>query len=261
MTFRGASADALAGLTGELAATPSGTDLFAVAELLRSEPALRRVTTDVSVPGEAKAGLVHQVFGNKREPGALAVVASAVTRRWTASRDLADALEQLGVIAVVRSAGADAGRLADELFTFGQAVKDNPELRDALSEPARTQADKRALVRSLLEGKALPATVTLAEQALSGSYRTVGAALAAYQQIAADVHGQNVATVRVARPLSDIERERLTESLTRQYDRRVHLNVVVDPRVLGGMRVEIGDDVIDGTVINRLADARRRLAG
>ena len=254
MTFRGASADALAGLTGELAATPSGTDLFAVAELLRAEPALRRVTTDVSGPGEAQAGLVHQVFGNN-------LVASAVTRRWTASRDLADALEQLGVIAVVRSAGADAGRLADELFTFGQAVKDNPELRDALSEPARTEADKRALVRSLLEGKALPATVTLAEQALSGSYRTVGAALAAYQQIAADVHGQNVATVRVARPLSDIERERLTESLTRQYDRRVHLNVVVDPRVLGGMRVEIGDDVIDGTVINRLADARRRLAG
>jgi F-type H+-transporting ATPase subunit delta len=49
--------------------------------------------------------------------------------------------------------------------------------------------------------------------------------------------------------------------LARQYDRPVHLNVVVDPDVIGGIRVEIGDDVIDGTVVSRLDDARRRLAG
>ena len=49
--------------------------------------------------------------------------------------------------------------------------------------------------------------------------------------------------------------------LARQYDRPVHLNVVVDPEVIGGIRVEIGDDVIDGTVSSRLDEARRRLAG
>jgi F-type H+-transporting ATPase subunit delta len=41
----------------------------------------------------------------------------------------------------------------------------------------------------------------------------------------------------------------------------VHLNVVVDPAVMGGVRVEIGDEVIDGTVAGRLTEAGRLLAG
>ena len=45
------------------------------------------------------------------------------------------------------------------------------------------------------------------------------------------------------------------------YDTTVHLNVLVDPDVLGGIRVEIGDQVIDGTIAGRLDGARRALAG
>lgn len=268
MTFRGASADAVAALSAELGqAAPAGTDagrvagdLFGVAALLRSEPGLRRVVTDVSVTADAKAQLARQVLGGKVSDPALDLVASAVSRRWTATRDLADALEHLGVVAAVRSSEA-ADRLADELFTVEQAVTATPELRDALSDPARTAADKRTLVRSLLEGKAQGATIQLVEQALAGSYRTVVVALQAFQQVAADVAGEGVATVRVARPLADGDRRRLAEALTRQYGRPVHLNVVVDPEVLGGLKVEIGDDVIDGTVLSRLDEARRRLAG
>jgi F-type H+-transporting ATPase subunit delta len=267
--MRGASADALAALTSELEsklqggadASRIGDDLFTVSSVLRSEPALRRVVTDASLRSETKAGLVSEIFGGKVDRGTMDLLASAVGRRWTVSRDLAYALEHLGEVAVVRSAGDDSGRLADELFAFGQAVSDNPSLRDALSDPSRSQDDKAVLVRSLLDGKALPATVALAEQALAGTYRTVAAALATYQQVAATVHGQRVATVRVAHPLSDADRQRLTDALSRQYDRQIHLNVVVDPDVLGGIRVEIGDDVIDGTVANRLDDARRKLAG
>lgn len=267
--MRGASADALAALTSELEsklqggadASRIGDDLFTVSSVLRSEPALRRVVTDASLRSEAKVGLVTEIFGGKVDQRTMDLVGSAVGRRWTVSRDLADALEHLGEVSVVRSAGDDSGRLADELFAYGQAVNDNPDLRDALSDPSRSQDDKAVLVRSLLDGKALPATVALAEQALAGTYRTVAAALATYQQVAATVHGQRVATIRVAHPLSDADRQRLTDALSRQYDRQIHLNVVVDPDVLGGIRVEIGDDVIDGTVANRLDDARRKLAG
>ena len=78
---------------------------------------------------------------------------------------------------------------------------------------------------------------------------------------ASERHGQGVATVRVAHELTEADRDRLAAALQRQYDRPVHLNVLVDPEVLGGIRVEIGDDVIDGTVAARLADARRLLAG
>jgi F-type H+-transporting ATPase subunit delta len=265
--FRGASAEALATLSGKLDealggadAGNIGRDLFAVSGVLRAEPSLRRVATDVSVQPEAKASLLREILSGKVDAAVVDLTATAAAQRWTRSRDLADVLEHLGVVATVKSAGDESGRLADEVFTLGQVVNDNPDLRDALSDPARSAGDKRSLVRSLLDGKALPATIALAEQALAGTYRTVGVALHEYQQVAAEVYGQGVATVRVARPLSDADRQRLTDALTRQYGREVHLNVVLDPEVVGGIRVEIGDDVIDGTISSRLDDARRKLA-
>ena len=265
MAFRGASAGAYAATEQVLAqggdAARVGQNLFGVADLLRSEASLRRVATDVSVPAEAKTGLLREVLGGKVSTEALDVVVEAVSQRWTASRDLADALEQLGVVSVVRSAADDAVRLEDELFAVAQLVKANPVLRDALSDPARSRQDKAALIRDLLGDKTLPATVALVQQSLSGSHRTVGVALAEYTKVAADVRGQRVATVRVAQPLADAEKQRLADALSRTYDRTVHLNVVVDPEVIGGIRVEIGDDVIDGTVASRLDDARRKLAG
>ena len=268
MDFRGGSAEAVAALTDELAtlarsgeASALADGLFSVSQTLRTEPALRRFLTDVSVPTEAKQGLVREVFGGKVSDDALTVTASAVGRRWTRGHDLPDALEHLSEIATVRSAGGEAERLADELFAVGQAVQRNPELRDALSDPARSTADKAALIDDLLVGKALPATVTLAKQALAGTYRTVSVALAEYQKVAAAVHDEGVATVRVAKLLTDAETERLGAALQRAYGRPIHLNLLVDPEVLGGIKVEIGDDVIDGTIASRLDDARRDLSG
>lgn len=269
MTFRGASADSMAALGSELETRVSSperasvvaADLFSVASTLRTEGALRRFATDGSIATEAKTGLVSEIFGAKIDETTLALLTLAVSRKWASSRDLVDAFDELGVVTQVTAAGGDSGRLADELFALAQAVKDTPELRDALSDPVRSRADKDALLDSLLGGKALPATIALAKQSLSGTYRTVNVALAAYQKIAADSHGQGVATVRVAHDLSDAEQQRLAAALERQYHRPVHLNVLVDPQVLGGIRVEIGDDVIDGTVSGRLEDARRRLVG
>ena len=269
MAVRGASGEALShlldkleGSLGQADGAAVGEELFAVASLLRSEASLRRVVTDISTAGDAKADLVRGIFGGKLQELTLDVVTDAVRRRWTATRDLADALEHLGVVAVVRSAGdADAERLADELFTVGQLVGEDPDLRSALTDPARSQADRGELVAGLLEGRALPATVALARQSLAGSYRSPAVAIEEFQKVASAVHDERVAKVRVAQPLADADRERLQEALSSQYGRAVHLNVVVEPGLLGGMRVEIGDDVIDGTVVARLDEARRKLAG
>ncbi|WP_235735854.1 F0F1 ATP synthase subunit delta [Nocardioides alcanivorans] len=264
-SFRGASAEALRTLTSALDQvsgdlTAVGQDLFRVAALLRGEPALRRVATDQSVATEAKQALLSQLLTGKVGAPVVDLAGRATGQRWTATRDLADALEHLGVLATVRSAGAEASRLEDELFEVAQLVGNNPELRDALSDPARSTEDKQQLVSGLLAGKALPGTVTLAEQSVTGSYRTVGVALGAFQQTAAAAAKQAVAEVRVAKPLADADRQRLVDVLSRQYGKPVHVNVVVDADVIGGIRVEIGDDVIDGTVSNRLDSARRALA-
>lgn len=269
--MRGASAESLATLTEILGSSVEsgadaprmGDDLFGVAEVLRREPGLRRIVTDASIAPEAKGDLARQVFGERLDSASLELVAKAASLRWASTRDLGDALEQLGVIAVVKGAdrAGQADALEDELFGFGRMVTGNPGLRDALSDPARSTNDKRALVRSLLDGKATPAAIRLAEQSVDGTHRTVSVAIEEYQKVAADHRNRLVATVRVARELADGDKQRLEGALSGQYGRPVHLNVVVDPGVIGGMKVEIGDDVIDGTVASRLDDARRRLAG
>lgn len=269
MDLRGASAEALEALTEQLgdattsaaSAAAVGSELFTVSQLMRTEAGLRRFATDGSIQVEAKRGMVAEVFTGRVGEATLDLLTEAVSRRWTLSRDLADALERLSEIAVVRSAGSKGSQVTDELFELSGIVDANPELRSALSDPARSVDDKGVLLDSLLDGRAQPATVTLAKQSLAGTYRTVTGALAAYREVAAQTQGEMVATVRVARPLSGSDQTRLAEILGRQYATTVHLNVIVDPTVIGGVRVEIGDDVIDGTVAGRLDDATRRLVG
>jgi len=269
--MRGASADSLATLTEALGSAIAGgadaavlaDDLFGVSEVLRREPSLRRVATDVSMAAGAKSDLVRQIFGDKVDPASLELVAQAAGLRWAATRDLGDALEHLGVVAVVRGA-EDAGQadaLEEELFAFGRLVSEHPDLRDALSDPVRSLQDKRALLQSLLEGRATAWTVTLVGQSVTGSHRTVSVAIEEYQKVAAEHRNRLVAVVRTAQELDEQDAQRLQGALARQYARPVHINVVVDPDVIGGVRVEIGDDVIDGTVSSRLDEARRKLAG
>lgn len=269
--MQGSSGDSLTRLSTELASAIEGgadggavgASLFQAADVLRAQPALRRAATDPSTPAEAKSALATGLFESHLDPSATPLVASASGMRWARSGDLAAALEQLGVVALVRSAESrgEGDRLEDELFRFGRAVDDHPELRDALSDPARSVADKQSLVRHLLEGRATDGTVRLAERSVSGVHLTVARAIDTYTRLAASTRNRLVALVRTARPLTDDEHTRLGAVLARQYDRPVHLNVIEDRSLIGGLRVEIGDQVIDGTIASRLDDARRRLVG
>jgi F-type H+-transporting ATPase subunit delta len=238
-----------------------GEELFGVAGVLRTEAAVRRILTDASIEGDAKAALAGNVFGQAVGDGTLEVVQDAVRRRWTRSHDLADVIEYLGVMATVRSSGSDDGRVSDELFRVRQLVDGHPDLRSALSDPARSTADKAGLLSQLLDGKVQKSTLVLVGQAVSGSHGAIDRALEDFQHIAAEARQEKLALVHAARELSDSEQERLAQALSRQYSTHVHLQVVVDPTLVGGLRVEIDNDVIDGTVVSRLDDAQRRLAG
>ena len=265
--LRGASAEARAELAKKVGTSRTledsatlGDQLLAVAGVLRTEPALRRVFTDASVEGDAKAGLAGNVFAGKLGDAALDLVKEAVQQRWTGSRDLAAVLEEIGIQALVRSAGAQAPKVSDELFAVAQVIDANPDLRGALSDPARNADDKAALLGTVLDGKVLPATLRLVGQALRGD-QPVARSLVSIQRVAADVQNELLAVVHTARPLGTTEITRLTQALGKAYDATVHLHVVEEPDLIGGLRVEIGDDVIDGSVSAKLDNARRRIAG
>jgi len=269
--MHGPSADSLTRLTDQVASAVDGgadgaelgTGLFAAAGVLADQPALRRALTDPSAETAARSSLAESVFGKHLPDAATPVVSAAAGQRWTSSGDLAPALEQLGVAAIVRAADRDGSgdRVEAELFGFGRTVVENPDLRSALSDPARSVADKQALIRSLLDGKAHAGTVLLVEQAVGGAHLTLTNAIDAFIDVAAKTRNRLVALVRVAQALADDEEKRLAAALSAQYDRTVHLNTVVDPSVLGGIHVSVGDEVIDGSVSSRLDEAARRLAG
>lgn len=265
--MRGISARSLEGVLSAVetaqGSTDLGTQLFGVVSLLDAHPALRRVLTDPSTEADAKAGLASSVLGTQVGAGTLDVVRAAAAARWNAGRDLADALETAGVSAVVARADAAGNleQLETELFELGRAVASDVELRGVVADrsyPARAKAE---LLATIFGSKVSAEALELAQQAVvarTGSFEKV---LTTFGEVAAQRRDRAVAVVRVAYELSDDERSRLASALAAKHGRDVHLNVVVDPTVVGGIAVSVGGEVVDGTMSSRLEAARRRLAG
>jgi F-type H+-transporting ATPase subunit delta len=244
-------------------ATAIGDELFSLVRLLDSEPTLRRVLTEPSIPAEAKGHLLDSLLGDRVSGPTEGVVETAVGLRWSRSRDLADALEYAGVVAHIAKAEQDddLDAVEDDLFRFSRIVAASRQLRDTLGDRRAPVGPKRRLVESLLADKVGPTTTALVTQAVSGRGGQLTTVLQRYEEIAAERRQRLVATVRVAAPLSDDHQERLANALSEMYGKQIHLNVIVDEAVLGGVRVQVGDEVIDSTISSRLAEAERRLTG
>lgn len=242
-------------------ASKLGDDLFALALTLDGAHSLRRALTEPAVPVEAKARLLHSLFDGQVAPAALTVAEAALALRWSSTRDLPDALEQASVSAHVARADDEnqLDALEDNLFRFSRIVEANAGLRDALGDAETPLTAKRRLLADLVGDKVDETTATLLGQAVAGRHRSLTAVLAVYQRVAADRRDSMIATVWVAAPLSDEHRERLAAALSAHQSKTIHLNVVVDPSVLGGVRVAVGDEVIDSTIESRLRQAHRRL--
>jgi F-type H+-transporting ATPase subunit delta len=241
-----------------------GEDLFGVTAVLAANPGLRRALTDPSRDGAAKAALITRLFAGKVDGGSLDLVAGLVRSRWSRAGDLTDTVESFGVDALLAAAerGGRLDSVEDELFRFARTIAGDQGLRDAVSARTPGAARKAELVRSLLAGRAAPESVRLAVQAASAprGLRTEQV-LEGYVEAAARRRNQVVAHVVAAVPLDTAQRNRLVAVLQRQYGRPIQLNIDIDPQVVGGLRVQVGAEVIDGTVAARIDDARRRLAG
>ena len=240
-----------------------GDEMFAVTGLLDREAGLRRMLSDPARGGRAKAGLAEALLGGKISAATLDLVTTLVSARWSAPADLADAAERLAVMAIVEGADRAGGLddLEDELFRFGRVVNAEPGLRVALSSPFAPAERKQELLNALLEGKVTEPTMRLVTRAaVHARGRSLDASLEEYARMAAERRERLLAEVHVAIALTAEQRGRLAAALADTYGRDVHLNIVLDPQVIGGMSVRISDELTDGSMASRLAGLQRRLA-
>jgi F-type H+-transporting ATPase subunit delta len=271
--MNGASREALAAARERLDALTDSTsadagrladELAAVTALLDREVGLRRVLTDPAQAGEAKAALAQRLLGSQVGGQTVDLVSGMVRTRWSQTRDLVDALEELAETADL-TAAQKAGALddvEDELFRFGRIVTSNTELRAALTDRAATTAAKIELLHRLLGGRAAATTERLVTRLVTAPRgRSLESGLESLSKLAAARRDRLVAVVTSAVPLSDAQKQRLGAALAKLYGHKMHLNIDVDPEVLGGIRVQVGDEIINGSIADRIEDAGRRLAG
>ena len=240
-------------------------ELFALVDVLDHNGTLRRAVTDSSRDAAARQGIVNCVFDGKISSQAMAVLTNAVAQRWSEDSDLADALERAAVLAVIASAqsrgGVDAlDEVLNELLTFVRTVDSNAQAQEALSDHQASKEAKKKLAVAL-GGPATTAEGVLLLERVGSNPRGLHAARAADEFAEIIVKRQNryIARVTSAINLSQAQLERLGRALNAVYGRELKLDVSVDPAVLGGLRVQVGDEVIDGTVETRMSDLSRSI--
>jgi F-type H+-transporting ATPase subunit delta len=237
----------------------SGEQLLSADRDIAGSPQLRAVLADPSIDAKAKTELIGSIFSSL-DAAAKQLLGTLVGARWSDSDQLVDGIEEVGIRAIASASGA-AG-IEGELFEFARAVASNAELELAIGSNLSEPAQKVALVDGLLGGKADPGTVAIVRHLVqSPRGRRIGELLASAAETVADASDGFVVTVTAAAPIEQSQLTTLASTLAAQYGREPRIDVRIDPSVIGGLRVQVGDEVIDGTIASRLTELRLQLAG
>jgi F-type H+-transporting ATPase subunit delta len=246
---------ALAGRNG----LATGEQLFRAARVIGDSAALRSALADPSSGAADKTALVDRVFSSI-DADSRALLSTIVGQRWSSQDELLEGIEEIGIRAVASSAPKGTS-IEHELFAFGSAVSSNAGLELAVGSKLGTAAAKSALVSALLAGKASAQTLAIVDHVVQQPRgRRIGELVRHASALVADEAGMVVATVVSAVSLSAAQQQRLIAGLAATRGRDIQLNLVVDPTIVGGLRVQIGDDVIDGSISTRLTGLRLQLA-
>lgn len=269
-----ASREALSGLRTQLATVVGGfgsTDgmpelageLYAVADLLTGQPQLRRRLADPAARPDKRAGLADTLLKDRISANALTLVNSAVSQRWSNAWDLVDGIETSGDDVLLSAATKDGviDGVEDELFRLERILDSESGLTTLLDE-ATVSGDTRAgLLDGLIRDKVHPLTLALVRQAVrTERKRSILLAIDDLIDAAGSRRAHWVARVVSAVELSDQQQGNLAEKLTRIYGRPIDVRYAVDPSIRGGLVVRVGDEVIDGSIAARLADAHNAFA-
>jgi F-type H+-transporting ATPase subunit delta len=257
---RGALDSAVKGASAS-AASELSSQLFFAADVFASKTSLRRAFTDGSRDASSKKALVADLFGSKISPTASELLSTIANLRWSAAGDLVIVIEQLAIEAQASAANIDGelDRVESELFSVSRLVADNFELRKALVGHGSVAA-KGALISEVLSKSASGSTVKLA-MALVTSLRgrSIEAAFADYLFGLANRRNRLIALVRVAAEITDAQKSRLAAAIEKQVGQPISVNIQIDPSIIGGVSVKFADDLVDGSISNRLAGAGRAL--
>ncbi|GAB4099732.1 F0F1 ATP synthase subunit delta [Sinomonas halotolerans] len=271
----GASSESLAAALADLETTlPTASlslarELFGIVGVLDGSAGLRRALTDPSREGAEKSALVRSLLEGKASAEAVAITAKLAASRWADARDISDALETLAstvAIAVAeQGAGAAGGlsgleRVQNELFAFKSAVEGNHELQAALTEPQATPDAKRALALRIVPGVSEEGSLLIGQAAAAPRGHRPTALVEKFAALAAARQKRWIAEVAVARELTNAQAGRLQTGLNALYGRDLKINTTVDPQIMGGVRVTVGDEVLDASTVARLSELRRQLA-
>lgn len=254
-----------AAVKGASAASASelSSHLFAAADLFAGNTSVRRAITDPARDKAAKAALVKDLFTKSTGTLAVSLLSELSGLRWSATKDLVYATEQLAIEAEASAANiaGELDRVEDEFFETSRLVADNFELRKALVSVGSTDA-KSALIAEVLGKKASASTIKIAS-ALVASLRgrSIEAAFADYLFGLANRRNRLIAVVRTATALTDAQSKRLATVLEKNVGQPIRINVQIDPTILGGVSIKFADELVDGSVVNRLANAGRALVG
>ncbi len=246
------------------AATQVSSELLSIVTVLDSSIALRRALSDFARDAASKVALSKQIFTSISDGHAFTVLTTMVGLRWSSPRDVADVLELLGVetqsVAVEKAAQLE--QLESELFAFAQIVSKNPELRATFALRSASEVKKSDLVSALLSGKALQASIDLISFLVDHPRgRNLESGLNEFADIISARKARMIAHVVSASALSPDQVSRLTTALTKMLGHEIRVNVSIEKEVVGGLSIRIADELIDGTVIARLTQADRLLAG
>ena len=245
-------------------ASKVSADLLAIVTVLDSSIALRRALTDYARDAASKVELSKTVFSGVQSENAFTLLSTMVGLRWSSPRDLGDVIELLGVeaatVGVEKASQLD--QLESELFAFAQIVAKNPELRATFALRSTSEVKKSDLVSALLSGKALQASIDLISFLVDHPRgRNLESGLSEFADVISARKARLIAHVVSANPLTSEQTTRLTSALTKMMGHEIRVNVSVEKEVVGGLSIRIADELIDGTLIARLAQADRLLAG
>lgn len=241
------------GMSQELASS-----LFQAALGLSGSKALKAALADSAASPDAREALAKKVFASL-STDAKNLVAQLVRLPWSAPDDIQAALENL---AIRVSASASDDDIVGELLQVSALVHSDPDLELALGSKRAQPEAKAALVTRLIATKVAPATAQIVRHLVRDARgRRIGAMLHHAARTVADQSGTGLAIVSVAGPLRPAQREAIAELLRKKYGREHYLAEVRTPQLVGGVKIRVGDDVIDGSIQTRLQDLRTQLAG